>query len=253
MHCIIACPSKMARLHHQTVVTIARIQKWLRTDGHSCGLYLKPFAELVEGRNFVATRTFNSDADILIGLDDDIGVSREAFDRMLGADADLIGARVPSRLMDFERFAQGVQQGMSDEEAERFAASADGEEMGRRTGSATSSGSAAGSSWSAGASSRRSSRRVWRSARSGRSPQGEVDTLGFYDHMKDENGVQMSADDSFCRRVREAGFGIKAYSGQGVSFTSGSGFRNMSARKGLAIRPEMAAIASASGRRARGD
>ena len=130
MHIIIACPSKMARLHHQTVVTIARIQKWLRADGHSCGLYLKPFAELVEGRNFVATRTFNSDADILIGMDDDIGV------RPRGVRPDARRRRRPhrradpSRLMDFERFAQGVQQGMSDEEAERFAASADGEEWG---------------------------------------------------------------------------------------------------------------------------
>ena len=219
MHIIIACPSKMARLHHQTVVTIARIQKWLRADGHSCGLYLKPFAELVEGRNFVATRTYNSDADILIGMDDDIGVSREAFDRMLGADADLIGARIPSRLMDFERFAQGVQQGMSDEEAERFAASADGEEWG---GDEISDVERVGGGFFM----------VRRSVlaaiiekglairKVGRSPQGDVDTLGFYDHMKDENGVQMSADDSFCKRVREAGFGIKAYAGQGISFTS---------------------------------
>lgn len=219
MHCIIACPSKMARMHHQTVVTIAKMHKWLRTEGHSCGLYLKPFAELVEGRNFVATRTFNSDADILIGLDDDIGVSREAFDRMLGSGADLIGARVPSRLMDFERFAQGVQQGMSDEEAERFAASADGEEWG---GEEISDAERVGGGFFM----------VRRSVlaaiiekglairKVGRSPQGEVDTLGFYDHMTDENGVQMSADDSFCRRVREAGFGIKSYAGEGVSFTS---------------------------------
>ena len=51
-------------------------------------------------------------------------------------------------------------------------------------------------------------------------PQGATEMLGFYDPLPGADGVQMSPEDSFCSRVREAGFGVHAYSGPGVSFTA---------------------------------
>ena len=219
MNVLIACPAKLARMQYQTADAIAKIQKWVRMDGHVCAYFLKPFTDLIDGRNSVATYALAAEIDLLIGIDDDIGVSREAFDRMIGAEADFVGARIPSRKVDLDRFAEAIRQGMPNAQAERLAASADGDDP---DGGGISEVERVGCAFfmlrrpvlTAIAESGLAARKV------GHTPQGAVDMLGFYDPLTDADGAQMSPEDSFCSRVREAGFGIRAYSGPGVSFTA---------------------------------
>ena len=219
MNVLIACPAKLARMQYQTADAIAKIQKWVRMDGHVCSYFLKPYTDLIDGRNSVATYALAAEIDLLIGIDDDIGVGREAFDRMIGAEADFVGARIPSREVDLDRFAEAIRQGMPNAQAERFAASSDGADP---DDGGISEVERVGCAFfmlrrpvlTAIAESGLAARKV------GHTPQGAVDMMGFYDPLTAADGAQMSPEDSFCSRVREAGFGIRAYSGPGVSFTA---------------------------------
>ena len=219
MNVLIACPAKLARMQYQTADAIAKIQKWIRMDGHACAYFLKPFTDLIDGRNSVATYAHLAEIDLLIGIDDDIGVNREAFDRMIGAEADFVGARIPSREVDLDRFAEAIRQGMPNAQAERFAISPDGADS---DGDGISEVDRVGCAFfmirrpvlAAIVEKGLASRKV------AATPQGAVEMLGFYDPLPGADGTQMSPEDSFCSRVREAGFGVSAYSGPGVSFTA---------------------------------
>ena len=223
MLCVIACPPTRERVHYRTVETLSRLQIWLPTVGHSSALIVKPATKIVDGRNYIATQFVKSNAELLIGVDNDVSVEREAFERMLAVEADYVSAEVPQRIDGLEAFAEAVRGGMSNAEAQRAAAMGPG---------------AAGD-----APEIREVERVGagffmlrrgiletlveRKAvprKLGVFTNTTVETFGFYDPIYLDDGTRLSEELSFCKRVREAGGSIRAYGGSGVVQTSEIGF-----------------------------
>ena len=214
MKCMVVCRLERAQVQSQTVECVPRIFRWLRDAGHSCTLDAEPWAEVAECRNLAAARFLDSDADFLIGIDDDVAVSREAFVCMLEANADCIGARVPARVIDLGQLADGIRRGTP--------------------GGASGDAAAARKPDSAGAVRevdqvgaafhmvrREVLERILESGLAERSQMAigpdQVPTVGFFDHLDDDGGNRLPEADSFCKRVRDAGFAIHEYDGPGIS------------------------------------
>ena len=217
MICLISCPSDRDRLHSVTVESVANMQNWLRESGHTCQLAISPYPEIVEARNVNATVFMNSEAELMISIDNGVGVSREAFDRMLSSELDHVAAHVPVRPLNLDKFAEAVRAGKSDEEAERAAGSAEEGEAGiSEVETADSSffmirrgiaqkivdGGLAATKVSVTA-------------------LGNTERLGFFDEEPTGQGVaRMSAHESFCNRIRSAGGAVHVSRGPGVSHVS---------------------------------
>ena len=200
MLCLIACPSDRDRLHSVTVESVANMQNWLRESGHTCQLAISPYPEVVEARNVNATVFMNSQAEVMISIDNGVGVSREAFDRMFSA-----------------KFAEAVRAGKSDEEAERAAGSAEEGEAG------ISEVEAADSSFFM------IQRGIAQKIVDGGlaamkisvTALGNTERYGFFDEEPTGKGVaRMSEHESFCSRIRGAGGAVHVSRGPGVSQVS---------------------------------
>ena len=222
MLCVIACPPTRERVHYRTVETLSRLQIWLPTVGHSSALIVKPATKIVDGRNYIATQFVKSNAELLIGVDNDVSVEREAFERMLAVEADYVSAEVPQRIDGLEAFAEAVRGGMSNAEAQRVAA------MGPGAGDAPEIREVE----RVGAGFFMLRRGILETLverkavprKLGVFTNTTVETFGFYDPIYLDDGTRLSEELSFCKRVREAGGSIRAYGGSGVVQTSEIGF-----------------------------
>ena len=96
MRVMITWLSKTVRLHYQTAESVAAIQRAILEARHGFIFHAEPWTEILESRNFIAARFLQSNADILVGIDNDVGVSREAFERMFAAEVDFVGAEPPA-------------------------------------------------------------------------------------------------------------------------------------------------------------
>lgn len=210
MKCMVVCRLERAQVQSQTVECVPRIFRWLRDAGHSCTLDAEPWAEVAECRNLAAARFLDSDADFLIGIDDDVAVSREAFLCMLEANADCIGARVPARVIDLGQLADGIRQG-----APAGAASARKPDSAGAVREVDQVGAAFHMVR------REVLEKILESGLAGRSEMTigheQVPTVGFFDHLDDDGGNRLPEAHSFCKRVRDAGFAIHEYDGPGIS------------------------------------
>ena len=209
--------SKTVRLHYQTAESVAAIQRAILEARHRFMFGAEPWTEILESRNFIATRFLQSNADILVGIDNDVGVSREAFERMFAADVDFVGAEPPARVQAPADFSSGIRTGGSGAEAQRFVVSMDGGagkkgrirkvkriEPGffvmRRAPleALVKSGAVVSKAW--------------------QFPGDEAkETWGFYDPMKGPDGESLSGCGSFCARLCNAGGDIHEYVGPGVT------------------------------------
>lgn len=217
MLCLIACPSDRDRLHSVTVESVANMQNWLRESGHTCQLAISPYPEVVEARNVNATVFMNSQAEAMISIDNGIGVSREAFDRMFSAGLDHVAAHVPARPLNLDKFAEAVRAGKSDEEAERAAGSADDGEAGISQVETADSGffmiqrGIAQKIVDDGLAAMKISVTAL----------GNTERYGFFDEEPTGKGVaRMSEHESFCSRIRGAGGAVHVSRGPGVSQVS---------------------------------
>lgn len=217
MHALITCPSVRGLVHFQTLVSVVSMRMVLDPAKITSEFAVTPFSEIIDARNLAATRVAEGAADILIGMDDDVGVTQEAFVQMINADVPYIGACCPQRLLDMHRLAEGVRQGYSNRDAIRFAAPLVG-------GPGTAAGISEVEKIGGGFFILRAEP-LKEMVRSGvaakttaRLPGGGVaDAYGFYDCLYDEEGGRMSEDISFCLRLRQAGFPVHAYKGPGLS------------------------------------
>lgn len=210
MKCMVVCRLERAQVQSQTVECVPRIFRWLRDAGHSCTLDAEPWAEVAECRNLAAARFLDSDADFLIGIDDDVAVSREAFLCMLEAKADCIGARVPARVIDLGQLADGIRQGTpggaaSARKPDSVGAVREVDQVGAAFHMVR----------------REVLEKILESGLAGRSEMTigheQVPMVGFFDHLDDDGGNRLPEADSFCKRVRDAGFTIHEYDGPGIS------------------------------------
>lgn len=212
MKYLITCSPKRSRIYAQTARSISDIQKKLREDGHACRFFVMPFPERGEMRNFLATQFHDSVADVMVGIDNGVTASLDAFDAMTAADADYIAAQIPPRTVGLDGFAEAVRSGLSDAEAARRAIGADtGGQATIEEVEAVDAGFFV------------LRRRVLEeiierklaTKRAMRVPRTTVHRYNFYNHI-DEDGVRVPEDHSFCSRVRQAGFKVMSYRGPGV-------------------------------------
>lgn len=216
MHVMIGCPSDRGLMHYHTLATVFNIQEMLADSGFTYEFFPTAFTEIVESRNTVGTAFFKSKADILVGIDDDVGVSNEAFHTMISANVPYIAACIPQRVMSLEKFAEGLRQGFSDQDAQRYAAPL---VDGPGTAFGISQVEMVGTGFfvlrrqpldalvDAGVIQKRVKTTV----------EGDKELYGFYDYFHDANGNRLLEDYSFCRRLRDAGFPVHAYKGPGIN------------------------------------
>ena len=217
MRVMITWLSKTVRLHYQTAESVAAIQRAILEARHGFIFHAEPWTEILESRNFIAARFLQSNADILVGIDNDVGVSREAFERMLAAEVDFVGAEPPARVQAPADFSSGIRMGGSGAEAQRFVVSMDGG-AGRKGSirkveriepgffvmrrapleALVKSGAVVSKDW--------------------RFPGAwSKETWGFYDPMEGPDGESLPGCGSFCARLCNAGFDIHEYVGPGVT------------------------------------
>ena len=212
MKYLITCSPKRSRIYAQTARSISDIQKKLREDGHVCRFFVMPFPEQGEMRNFLATQFHDSVADVMVGIDNGVAVSLDAFNAMTTADADYIAARIPQRTAGLDSFAEAVRSGLSDSEATRRAIGAD-------TAAQTTIEEVKAVDAGFFVLRRRVLEEIIKcklaTKRAMRVPRTTVNRYNFYNHI-DEDGRRLTEDHSFCSRVRNAGFKVMAYSGPGV-------------------------------------
>lgn len=212
MKYLITCSPKRSRIYAQTARTISDIQKKLRQDGHQCRFFVMPFPEQGEMRNFLATQFHDSVADVMVGIDNGVTASLDAFDAMLAADADYIAARIPQRTAGLDTFAEAVRSGLSDSDAARRAIGAD---IGAQAAVEEVKAVDAGFFVLRRQVLEEIIERKLATKRGMRVPRTTVNRYNFYNHI-DEDGGRLTEDHSFCSRVRQAGFKVMAYSGPGV-------------------------------------
>ena len=225
MRAMIVCPSDRGLLHFETVLTIHVIQQVLLRIGATYEFSVIPFTEIVAARNRATTRFLDSGADMLIGLDDDICVSDEAFATMLKANVGCIGACCPQRVLDLDRYADGVRRGFSPGDAQRYAAP-------MVNGPGTPDGISATDGIGGGFFILRREPvkalvdRGLVSRRAEASSQGDSETYDFYDLTVDETGRELAEDLSFCKRLRDAGFTVYIYKGPGIGHSGEATFHS---------------------------
>lgn len=225
MKCMIVVRTQRPRLRHQTVAAISNIQKWLMEAGHACALDVRPWSIDDEARNLASKRFYVSGAELMIGINNKVGIERPAFERMFAANAPYIGAVIPTQEPDLDAFAESVRGGQSDAEARESAG--------------------AGADWSdprgdiveverVGAGFCMLRRDVMTRAFELRLathtvmsfPGTREHSATFFDHITDEDGTRLSTEHSLCRRVRAAGYQVYAYRGPGVVFSATAEFRS---------------------------
>lgn len=224
MHVLIACPTGKGAIHHETLISIYAIERFLLEGGHSCDLFLPVSTKLVAVRNCIATRLMESGADLLVGIDDDVAASLDAFRAMLSVDVDYIGGCIPQRALDLDRYADGVLRGFSNKDAMRFAAPL-------ASGPYAQPGVSVVKYIPAGFFLLRPEplRKIVDSGavsrRAEATPHGETEAYGFYDFLTGRtSGKRLSEDFSFCRRLRDAGYDVHAYKGAGLSHSGDMAF-----------------------------
>ena len=225
MIAVISCPAGKGQINFQTVDSIFGIFEWLTAAGYQPRFAVRSYAEVVEARNMIATGFVHSDAEIMIGIDDDVGVEREAFVQMLSAEVDYIGACIPQRQMELSTFAEGVRSGLSDRDAERHAAPlVDGPNVAEGISEVERVGCGFYILR------REPLERMLELDMVPRKvlkvPGGDLPSYGYYDHIYDEIGNRLSEDYSFSSRMREAGYSVHAYKGPGITHTGAMTFRS---------------------------
>lgn len=210
----IACLTSKERVHRSTAETLSNLQIWLGELGHDSALLVQPATRLDRGRNIIATKFLESEAEILICIDSGIAARREAFDAMLASRADCVAAEIPDRVDGLEAFAEGVRSGLSNAEAQRLAA------MG--PAAAADPEIRAASSVRAGFFVLRRGILEALVARSAVPRKldmftaSSAETYGFFEPMLLADGSRLSGEESFCRRIRGARGSLCAYRGPGV-------------------------------------
>lgn len=200
-----------------TAISLLEIQRSLIAGNHGVQCNIFSGADIAVARNLLAQAFIESGAEIFVGIDDDVGISAEAFAVIVAGGHDCVTAIVPQRDLDLSRFADRVRGGESDAQALRNAAPPHGLPPGQLEGFfPTERGTT---------SFYMVKRRVIEGLmdpaitqrRGARTAQGVVPYWGFYNPGNDENGAYLSEDYSFFRRVRQSGVGIVAYYGPGLS------------------------------------
>lgn len=213
---MITCPAGSGALHFYTLQTVINMQGFLDSFGYSSDFKVTSYEPIIQARNDFANDFLNSEAEILIGIDDDVGLEMSVFGDMFRTDFSYIGVCVPQRQLDLSRFAECVREGHGDREAQRIAAPlVDG--PGLPDGISVAKQVCTSFFMLKKDPLKKLIEENAVPHRTEKTPDGEKEYWGFYDLMADDTGKMLSEDYSFCKRIRDLGFNIHAYKGEGVS------------------------------------
>lgn len=216
MRALIVCPTEGGLIHYRTMAAIFNMRQILASSGIDSDLDMMAFTEIVTCRNRAATIVVESGYDFLVSIDDDVGIGPGAFQAMAEAGVPYIGACIPQRVMDFGKFADGVRQGFSDTDAQRYAAPlVNGPAAGQGVSQVKQVCTGFFILRRAPLQALLSRDAVAKKVED--TPFGDVDTYGFFDHIYDDAGARLSEDYSFCLRLHHADIPVHAYKGPGLS------------------------------------
>ena len=121
MRALIAMPSVRGAVCIQTMHTVINMIETLREAGVTAGFAWQTYAEVSTARNMLTQVFLDSDAELLIFIDDDMAIETPVVRRLLAADKPLLGVYAPPRGLDLERFADFIQQGVPTRQARHAA------------------------------------------------------------------------------------------------------------------------------------
>lgn len=200
-----------------TTMALLEMQRSLIARGHGVTYGVHAQADIAIARNTLAHLFLTSGADVFVGIDDDVGISLQAFEVMTAQDHDCLVAIVPQRLLDLGRFADRIRAGDDVAQAQRKAAPPRDLPPEQPHGffeaerGTTSFYMVRRSVYERVAASGHVRQLGWQTE------QGLVPYWGFYTPGEDERGVYLSEDYAFFRRVRRSGIAITAWHGPGLS------------------------------------
>lgn len=216
MRCMIACPLKRSRLHYRAAESVFEINKWLNENGHFSNFLVAAIAVSVEARNIAMTRFIEDKSDVYIGIDETVGVDIEVFKKMFHADLDMVGTRVPKPHFDKDKVSHSIRRGLTEEEQKRLdedAANGKGEQGLIRKTESTDSGFfiVKGKALQDLITKKLVSENI------AIYPRGKEVTYTYYTPIDLDNGVRLSEEASFCKRLTDAGYDIHEYHGPGIT------------------------------------
>ena len=215
---MIGVPTGTGQMCHQTVLSLLQIQAGLLADGHEVKTMTVGQAEVSTARNIMAQKFLDSDNELFLGLDDDMGVELALARKLIQSGLNFVGCYIPQRQLDLEAFAEAIRKGATVKQARRMVAPMVGPKSDKTgifeldqigTGFYLLRRTVLQAMVKKGIAVRQETRL----------PGFNGVTHGFFNNVITENGGILSEDYSFCRRVREAGYTVHAYRGPGLTHT----------------------------------
>jgi hypothetical protein len=200
-----------------TTIALLEMQRILIAQGHGVTYAVHAQADVAVARNTLAHLFLNSGADTFVGIDDDVGISAQAFEVMTAQDHQCLVAIVPQRTLDLGMFADRIRSGDDVAQAQRNASPPRDLPPDQKYGffdverGTTSFYTIKRSAYERMVTSGNVQKHGWKTEN------GIVPYWGFYNPGEDEHGVYLSEDYAFFRRARRSGIEITAYYGPGLS------------------------------------
>jgi len=229
MNVLIGIPSHRGEISSTTAATLVELTKALGGRRMAYSFVCAAHAEVSVARNVLAARFLQGDFDTFIGIDDDVGVSREVIDLFLSSGLNFVGTYLPQRVLSLEAFEAAILEGLRGREAQLRAAALVGpliaaKDVGRPgirevewigTGFFLLRRSVLKAMIDKGIA-------ILQPAEQ---PGFSGTRYGFFDNISTPTQY-LSEDISFCRRVREAGYAVNAYLGPGISHTGAATYHS---------------------------
>ena len=224
---MIGVPCGRGTITAETATSIIGITKELTRRNLSYQMATVSHADVSVARNVLAAHFLESGCGTFIGIDDDVSVSEEAFQRMLAYGSNMVAAVIPHRSINLDAFEAAIVAGARGRDARAKAAPPVGP-----SSRATLPYNQITEVNDIGTGFYIIKVGVLKSiiekglARGARTQQANSDsiTYGFYNNIIDDDGGYLSEDYSFCRRVRDAGYTVNAYYGPGIHHTGSMTF-----------------------------
>ena len=215
---VLAMPSGRGDVRIETMGSVVRTIQHLKEENIDVTFMSVTYAEPAMARNRIAASFLDSDADVLMMLDDDVSIHPTLVLQLLRLNKPFIGVYLPQRQLSLDAFAEHVRSG-KDVRAARLAAAPPVGPSTDADGGAFEVSHISGGFLML----RRSVFELIDAA--GLSspirltlPGGSHHVGGYFSNISEpDQGVFLSEDYSFCRRYTEAGGKIIAYKGPGVT------------------------------------
>ena len=119
---LIGVPCGRGTIAAETTTSIIGITRALTRRGLAYQMATVSHADVSVARNHLAAHFLKSGCSTFIGIDDDVSVSEEAFQRMLAYGANMVAAVIPQRSINLDAFEAAIVAGARGRDARDRAA-----------------------------------------------------------------------------------------------------------------------------------